>query len=193
MRIRLIGIFVVFLLLFSCNKTTNPKPRGYFRIDLPAKEYQNFVSDGDFSFDYPVYGIIDTISKEKNNNYLYYNIRFPEFKSTIYLTYFKNLKEDSIDYIAEDLRTNIVYKHIIKADDIIETPFEKEENRVYGIIYDIKGNTASNVNFYITDYSSHFLSGSLYFEARPNKDSLAPVITFFRQDILHLLETFEWK
>jgi gliding motility-associated lipoprotein GldD len=79
------------------------------------------------------------------------------------------------------------------ADDIIETPIYNPQNRVYGILYDIKGNTASSVNFYLTDSTSGFLSGSLYFDVQPNKDSLAPAINFFRQDIVHLINTFEWE
>ena len=82
-------------------------------------------------------------------------------------------------------------KHIIKADDIIETPIS--ENGTYGLIYDIKGNTASSVNFYITDSTSGFFSGSLYFNVQTNKDSLAPAIQFFREDIVHLINTFSWE
>jgi len=92
---------------------------------------------------------------------------------------------------AEDVR-KIVYKHIIKADDIIETPVINQENKVYGVLYDIKGNTASAVNFYITDSVSGFLSGALYFNVSPNKDSLAPAINFFREDIVHLINSFRW-
>ncbi|HEX2934063.1 MAG TPA: hypothetical protein VHO72_01805, partial [Bacteroidales bacterium] len=61
------------------------------------------------------------------------------------------------------------------------------------LVYDIKGNTASSVQFYVTDSTRHFIRGALYFEAQPNKDSLAPVIDFFRKDIIHLIETLKWK
>ncbi len=196
MRIGIIGCILavtVFTLLFSCRKARTPRPRGYFRIELPEKEYQRFVSEDDFSFDYPVYGVIDTVSKNPDNNYIHYNIRFPDYKSTVYLTYFRGQNKDNILSKIENLRNNYVYKHIVKADDITETPFEKTENQVYGIIYDIKGNAASNLNFYITDDSSRYLSGALYFRARPNKDSLAPVVSFFREDIIHLLESLHWE
>jgi gliding motility-associated lipoprotein GldD len=87
----------------------------------------------------------------------------------------------------------IVYKHSIKADDIIESVINQPERNVFGMFYDIKGNAASSVNFYLTDSISGFLSGSLYFNSRPNKDSLSPAIDFFREDILHLINSFEWK
>ena len=86
-----------------------------------------------------------------------------------------------------------VKNHITKADAINEQPFINHENKVFGILYDLKGNTASAVQFYVTDSTRHFLRGSLYFSAEPNADSLAPVIDFFREDIIHLIETLKWK
>jgi gliding motility-associated lipoprotein GldD len=61
------------------------------------------------------------------------------------------------------------------------------------MLYNIKGNTASSVQFYLTDSVNHFLRGSLYFDVKPNKDSLAPVINFIRGDIEHFMESFSWK
>ena len=45
-------------------------------------------------------------------------------------------------------------------------------------MYDLKGNTASSLQFFVTDSTRNFLRGSLYFNAEPNKDSLAPVMDF---------------
>jgi hypothetical protein len=45
----------------------------------------------------------------------------------------------------------------------------------------------------VTDSTKHYLRGSLYFDAEPNPDSLAPVVEFFRNDIIHLIETLKWK
>jgi gliding motility-associated lipoprotein GldD len=92
----------------------------------------------------------------------------------------------------EDIR-KIVYKHIIKADDIIETPINEQDGKTTGIIYDIKGNAASSCNFYITDRATGFLSGSLYFNVETNVDSLAPAIKYFREDIVHLIRSFSWE
>ena len=103
-------------------------------------------------------------------------LNFPDYKGKIHLTY-KTLHNDLATHV-EDIRT-LAYKHIIKADDIIEKPFSYPDREVYGMIYDIKGNTASSLSFYLTDSTSNFLSGALYFSVIPNKDSLAPVIRFF--------------
>jgi gliding motility-associated lipoprotein GldD len=184
-----ITILLFVFLLFSCKKAYTPRPRGYYRLSFPAKTYKHFQSDCKFSFEVPVYSDVLPV-KETYAEPCWYNVNFVRYNASIYLTY-KSLNKDLPAHM-EDVRT-IAYKHIVKADDIIETTIERPEKHVYGILYDIKGNTASAVNFYITDSVSGFLSGSLYFNVRPNKDSLAPAIDFFREDIVHLINSFDWK
>jgi len=181
---------LVLLLSASCNEPLTPKPRAYFRIDLPEKQYILFQSGCKFSFEYPRYGQVKLVELNIAEP-CWYNIVFNEFNATIYLTY-KPLAAGDLSVFIEDIR-RIVYKHIIKADDILESRITMPEKQVYGLIYDIKGNTASSVNFYITDSVSGFLSGSLYFNSAPNKDSLAPAIQFFREDIVHLIQSFSWE
>lgn len=183
-------LFWLLLLLYNCRHSYTPRPRGYFRIDFPEKKYTRYSnSECNYSFEYPVYGKV-VKSTEPSAEPCWINIEFPVFKGVIYLTY-KKIK-NNLEKYTEDIR-KIAYKHIPKADDIIERPVDLPEKRVYGIIYDIKGNTASSVNFYMTDSVNNFLSGSLYFNVEPNKDSLAPVISFFEADIEHLIATLEWK
>ena len=175
--------------LSGCKPKFSPKPRGYFRIDFPEKKYMEYTSKCNYRFEYPVYGKIENF-KGSTDEPCWLNIEFPAFKGMIYLTYKKI--DNNLMTLTEDIRT-LAYKHIIKADDIIEQPISYPERKVYGIVYNIKGNTASSLNFYITDITANFLSGALYFNVIPNKDSLAPVINFFKIDIEHLIETFEWK
>jgi gliding motility-associated lipoprotein GldD len=183
----LLGFIIISFL--SCKKTYTPRPYGYFRIKFPEKHYSRFESNCNFSFEIPIYGEVLPV-KESYAEPCWYNVVFKDYNAIFYLT-FKPLNNNLPMHI-EDIRT-IVYKHSIKADDIIESPINYPEKSVYGILYDIKGNTASSVNFYITDSISGFLSGSLYFNVRPNKDSLAPAIDFFRDDIVHLIKSFDWK
>lgn len=175
-------------ILVSCRKPVTPRPRGYFRIDFPAKTYQRFQSDCGYSFEVPVYGVIEK-SGVRTAEACWYDLKFDQYNATVYMTY-KPL-HDNLPMHIEDVR-KIVYKHIIKADDIIELPVNMPERDVYGIVYRIEGNTASSMNFYLTDSATGFVSGALYFDAIPNKDSLAPAIAFFQEDIMHLIHTFEW-
>jgi gliding motility-associated lipoprotein GldD len=190
-------ILLVFLSAsYSCREVAVPKPKGHFRIDLPQRQYLLFndqpgKSNGvPLSFEYPVYGHL-SFQVENRTEPGWFNIEFPGYRAKIYLTY-KEVNNDFEGLMEQTYKMN-VKNHIIKADAINEQVFSDRENKVYGILYDLKGNTASAVQFYVTDSVNHYLRGSLYFSAEPNADSLAPVIEFFREDIIHLIETLKWK
>jgi gliding motility-associated lipoprotein GldD len=181
---------------FGCREVNVPRPKGHFRIDLPEKNYLIFndkkgnISEIPFIFEYPAYGKLD-FQENNDNEPGWFNIDFPDYKAKIYLTY-KHINEDFEGLMEQTYKMN-VKNHITKADAINEQIFSFRENSVYGILYDLKGNTASAVQFYVTDSLKHFLRGSLYFSAEPDADSLSPVINFFREDIIHMIETLKWK
>ncbi|MCB2219621.1 MAG: gliding motility lipoprotein GldD [Bacteroidetes bacterium] len=186
----------VFTLLFfafifvSCNNDYYPKPRGYFRIDLPEKNYQLFDTAFPYRFEYPVYSkiVFDTLP---NAEPYWINITFKEFKGTLHLSY-KKINHNLNQYL-EDTRS-MAMKHIPKASGIENRQFVNPETKVYGLIYDISGSgAASPYQFYVTDSVAHFVRGALYFNSVPNNDSLAPVIQFLEADINHMIETFRWK
>lgn len=180
-------LLVIPMFFVACHKKpSTPKPTAYFRIDQPAKEYQHYSDSCPFSFDYPTYAFLikDSLSS------CWMDIYFPYNKATVYLTY-KHLDNDLNIHMEES--REFVYKHTVKADAISEVFYENKDNNVYGILYDIKGNAASSVQFFITDSTQHFLRGALYFDVPPNKDSLSPVITFIREDIIYLIESLNWK
>jgi gliding motility-associated lipoprotein GldD len=181
---------------YGCREVNVPKPRGHFRIDLPVRKYVLFNESAEkhtdlpLSFEYPSYGHL-TFQRDHGMNPGWFNIEFPAYKAKIYLTY-KNVRNDLDSLLDQSYDLN-VKNHVSKADAIKEQVYSNRENKVYGILYDLKGNTASAVEFYVTDSLSHYLRGSLYFSSEPNADSLAPVIDFFREDIMHLIETLKWK
>jgi len=184
---KILFIFLCIMMVFvvSCKKHYTPRPYAYFRIDFPEKEYKSFNQNFPYTFEIPSYAFMqpDTI------NAYWANLVFPLNHAIVYLTY-KELHND-FDVHMEESR-EFVYKHTVKADAIEESVFVNEDDKVYGILYDIKGNAASSVQFFITDSTKHFLRGSLYFDCPPNKDSLDPVIIFIREDIVHMMETIKW-
>jgi len=166
-----------------------PKPLGYFRIDLPPNAYKLYDTACPYIFEYPVYGrISNDVGQISEPCWL--NIEFPQFKATIHVSY-KRINNNLESVLKESY--DFTYAHSIKADAITEQPWQNAENKVYGILYDIKGNTASSIQFFVTDSIRNFLRGALYFNAEPDADSLAPVIDFFRKDIVHMVETIKWK
>ena len=183
--------FLVVCILFFCIACSDyhPKPRGYFRIELPEKSYKLFDEPGyPYSFEYADIATVVPLKSDKDSFWI--DIVYPKLNATIYGSYKKI--NNNLRTISEDSRT-FVYKHTVKAEDIPETRYENEDRRMYGILYQIKGNTASNVQFVLTDSIRHFFRGALYFNVTPNKDSLAPVEQYIQDDIIHLVETMQWK
>tara|TARA_B110000503_G_C7168791_1_gene423267 strand:- start:6010 stop:6573 length:564 start_codon:yes stop_codon:yes gene_type:complete len=184
-------LFLPFLLisLFACQETPIPKPTGYFRIDLPEKNYsQTDTLPFPFQFELPQYATINLERTKEDSRFL--NIDFPSYGARVHMSYLKI--DSNLPTLLDDART-LVYKHLEKAQDISETSIYKEDKRVFGVFYTLDGNTASGSQFYLTDSTNHFIRGALYFNVVPNFDSIAPVQTFIEQDIQHLIETIKWK
>jgi gliding motility-associated lipoprotein GldD len=173
----------------ACKQKNTPRPSGYYRINFPEKKYRLCDSIYPFIFEYPVYGIIKP-DTDKNAEPYWINIEFPAYNGKIHLSY-KKINKNLGQYI-EDTR-KLAYKHTIKADAINEKVISNDSTHVYGILYDIKGNAASSLQFFVTDSNKHFLRGALYFSSNPNKDSLMPVLQFFRADIDHFIHSLRWK
>jgi len=185
----LIMVFAV-TLFSSCESDYTPKPKGYFRIELPEKEYTQWNDRKcPFQFEVPVYSAMvayrDSISEP-----CWKYLRMPGFNAELFLSY-KSVDGNLLSFI-EDTR-QLAYKHAVKADAIDEVFVQVPSQKVYGIVYDIGGSAASSIQFFITDSTNHFLRGALYFNARPQPDSLAPVIKFVRSDVMQLIKTTKWN
>jgi gliding motility-associated lipoprotein GldD len=188
-KIELFSLIFISALIVSCGGDNIPKPKGYFRIDLPEKEYRPFISDCPFSFSYPKYAVVKKYTGSMNEN-CWFNIEFSKFKGTIHLSYYQI--DNNLAKHIEDSRS-LAYKHSVKANSIDENVFNSRTGNVHGLVYEITGNAASSVQFYLTDSTKHFVRGALYFNASPNFDSIAPVQDFVRADIDTFLNSFRWK
>ena len=173
----------------SCKRHYTPKPRGYPRINVPVHKYTLYKSSCPFTFEYPTFAVIKRDSS-KNAEPCWFNIEYTSFKAKVYLSY-KTVNKN-LPTLLEDSRT-FVYNHVSMADAIDEKFISYPEHKVFGIMYDLKGNAASSFQFFATDSLHHFIRASLYFNSRPNYDSLAPVIAYIRLDMVHMIETLQWS
>jgi len=183
------------LLASGCNSSYTPKPRGYFKIIFPERGYQHFDNGVcPFTFDFPKYGIInrDTVFLDTvPDNPCWFNITFTSLNGNLYLSYKDINEKNTLDKLIDDSH-QLTFKHTVKADFIDENILHTV-NHVSGVLYDVGGNAASALQFFVTDSVKHFLRGSLYFYNTPNADSIAPVVQFLRPDVLHLISTLQWK
>jgi gliding motility-associated lipoprotein GldD len=181
--------------LLSCNGDYTPKPRGYFKIGMPDKKYQTFDMPGyPYKFEYPMYGQVakdSTFFEAQPENPYWINIDFPQFGGRMHISY-KDVRRSNFDSLVNDAFTLSYKQHTYKASAIEPEPFVTP-NGLSGVYFNLKGNTATANQFFITDSARHFLRGALYFNATPNADSLQPVNDFLRKDLEHLINTLEWK
>lgn len=177
-------IVVTGLLFTSCKKDVLPKPTSQLRLDYPVAQYDAFENHCPFTFNMNAEAVI------KEDKDCGFTITYPKMKATIYLTY-KSVHGD-LDKLLRDAQ-KLTYEHVIKADDILEQPYLNPKKKVYGMFYRVSGNAATNAQFYATDSVKHFLTGSVYFYAKPNFDSILPAADYIRNDMQKLMETLQWK
>ena len=179
------------VVLVSCTKTNTPKPYGYYRITVPDTAYT------DFEAQYPSYPYTFALSQnavvkprlDAEEPY-WINLFYPALDATIHCSYkpvHHNLRELTNDAL------EFVYRNASFANAIPEQEYTHPEANVYGVLFDLEGNTASSCQFFITDSTTHFFRASVYCNCPPNADSLAPVYEYLRTDVLKMVETFEWK
>ena len=187
----LISFFVA-----SCNTNyTVNKKRGFFKIEFPEKKYRLYDQPGyPYSFEYPVYAQVikdSTFFEDKPENDWWINIDFPQFSGRVFVSY-KEVGKNKFDSLVNDAFTMSYKQHSYKASSIEPIPF-RTPNNIDGIYFSLTGNTATAIQFFITDSVKHFLRGALYFDATPNEDSLSIVNDFLKKDLEHLINTLKWK
>lgn len=203
----------ILIFIASCNSTYTSKKTGYFNIDFPEKKYQLFDEPGfPYSFEYPTYAQIikdSTYFDANPENNFWRNIDFTNFNAKIFLSYKRvggkalyKIKmpdgkyKDSIGINAYDKMINDAFNLTSKNEDVATSKKDslfKTANNISGLLFKLGGNAATQRQFFMTDTSTNFLRGALYFYASPNADSVKPVVDFLQKDIDHLIETFKWK
>ena len=187
-------ILVVFaFFLASCGDDPVPKPRGYPRLDLPVQTYSTWSGTCPFTAEVPPYALMlekPGTTAAIADTACYLTMRFPGQHANVFLTC-RRIQGD-LRRLIEDAHA-FKDKHEAMAARIRSERVERDSARVFGTLFDVEGNVASPMVFYLTDSTTRFLYGSLYFDARPNADSLEPVTKRIRQDLRHFAGTLVWR
>ncbi|MDR3338942.1 MAG: gliding motility lipoprotein GldD [Candidatus Symbiothrix sp.] len=189
MKNKILFIFPFFIFSCACSGNYTPKPRAYFYIDLPQPVYRPLENYSQFTFDISNHAHVKEIRDSLGTKW--FNIEYPHYNAGIYCSYFPVNKETLVVKAKES--EQMAYFHKIKADGIDEYEFARPEKKLYGLVYEIKGNVASPVQFVLTDSVRSFFRGALYFDNPSNIDSISPVLAYINRDIHIILESFQWK
>ena len=184
MNFKAIFLVIFLISLVGCNEEVLPKPKAMLRLEYPEMAAKNLDVDCSYEFEYSVQAKLEL----KNDCAL--TLDYPDMKGSIFISY-KNV-DGNLSKLMSDAQ-KFSYEHVAKADNILEQPFVNDTDKVYGMYYEVKGNAASQSQFYVTDSVSHFVTGSLYFYTKPNYDSILPAAAHLQKDVRHIMETMRWK
>lgn len=185
MKIKKLFMLLLVGCMVACGGETFPKPKAFLRLEYTDGNYQK-TNLGNCPFSFEKNSMADAELKEGCS----FNLNYNEMKAAIFVTY-KSVNNNLEPLLADAQK--LTYEHVVKADNIVEQPFVNQENKVYGMFYKVSGNAASQTQFYVTDSTKNFITGSLYFYAKPNYDSILPAAEYLENDIRRLMESFKWK
>lgn len=177
--------------LIGCTHDFQPKPKGYNRLLLPKAEYQLTPDSLPYRFEYSTHSkILKDTSWIHERHWI--EIYYPDLKATIHLTYKRIQNNDHLLKEFMDDAYNLTAKHQIKAYAIDEM-ITKTPSGKTAVIAEIDGEVPSQFQFTMTDSTRNFLRGALYFNTRVQNDSLKPAIDYMKKDVMHLINTLEWR
>ena len=181
------------LLTAACTSTPDytPKPKGYNRIDLPPHSYQQLAPGHPYTFQYSRYAKV-----LRDSSYLaqphWINLYYPQYHASVQITYTDvNRNSKLFTKLLEDAR-KLTSKHQIKASAIDETVLQTPHGMRVAV-FELSGEVPSQFQFYTTDSTRHFFRGALYFQTATANDSLAPVISYVKKDVIQMLNTLQYK
>lgn len=176
-----------------------PKPRTYPKVNYPQRNFiplnANYCA---FTFNYPDYMqfVQDTAFFNLETKHdCWFNLKIPQLNGDVHFTY-TDISGDSLKYKLYEVFKDaylMAEKHNIKADANQDNIINNPEAKVYGSLFNIEGHVASPFQFVVTDSVQHSLRAALYFNSRPDPDSMQPVIEFVKKDMVEILNSFRWK
>ena len=188
----LIKLFFICIIFSSCNDPAPvPKPPTYLNINFPDHTYSYVKGDCPYEFKLSSLYNYKTIENSKLNLCIQ-EIDLGPLKGSLYLYYIALPSKDSLAEII-NFANDKVDEHKIIADKIEFVQIIDSKNSVFGTFFELKGNVATNFQFYLTDSSQNFVRGEVLLNCRPNYDSLRPSLDYLKVDLLEMVHNFKWR
>jgi gliding motility-associated lipoprotein GldD len=183
-------ILMVSIVLSSCRQDYSPKPLGYNRLNLPLPSYLPLPDSLPYTFEYSKHArLLDDTSAISEKYWI--EIYYPDLKANVHITYKQIKNKQLLKEFLDDSYT-LTAKHQIKAYAINEVISKTPKGKT-AVIAELEGEVPSQFQFTVTDSAKNFLRGALYFNTKVANDSLAPAIEYMKKDLMHMINTLDWK
>ena len=199
-------VFLALICLLSCQEEQQfyPKKRAYHRIELPKIAYHKLENSypfitknnkiGDkypYSFEYSKHVKIlpDTSFMAEP---FWIEMLYPKLNASVHVSY-KSINGNRRvfeEYINDAFK--LATKHGSRASSIEEVK-GKTENGDGVMFYYLEGDIPTTFQYIVTDTVNHFFRAALYVPNSQKNDSLAPILNYVKEDMMHMLKTFDWK
>ena len=156
-----------FWFCFSCDSSIAPKQSAFFAPEFGASSYNSFTTQCNYSFSKNKIARIEYIDN-CNFNIVYDNLNAKIFFSSI------NINNNFPDIIK--VFDDRIIENSANITEVKVSEYTDDQILVYSRMFNYVGNAPSNLHFYLTDSTSNFLAGSLFFNTEPNYDSLLPIL-----------------
>ena len=185
-------IYICFIFILGCDNYLMPKQSAFLRLDYSNPQYEQ-INNNEFPFLFETNNILSNISDINiSNESIDFILKYDELNGQVNFQYKNVASKEALDTYILDLKKTIE-THSIMANSVRIRDYVLEENEIYGRIFDLSGNVASPYQFYLTDNKNSIISGFVYFNIKPNYDSILPAINYIENDIINLIESFSWK
>lgn len=179
------------LMLAGCSKDYLPKPLGYNRLELPEPVYRPLPDSLPYTFEYSQHAHLLRDTSRISEKF-WVEIYYPTIKANVHITYKRIYNNEQLLKEFLDDSYTLTAKHQIKAYAINEIITHTPSGKT-AVIAELEGEVPSQFQFTMTDSVRNFLRGALYFDTKVANDSLAPAIEYMKKDMMHLINTLEWK
>ena len=133
--------------------------------------------------------LINSLTEVNEISNCSYEIIYENYKAKIFIN---SVESDLKDINIQEFFNEKLFENSKFADRVVESIYDSNDKNISSKVYTFIGDTPSNIQFYITNNKNKFFTGSLYFNSKPNYDSLIPYIDYIGDDIKKMVDSFTW-